>query len=79
MCRIKAQIVRLDIQNECIASFQTARGIDAEVVMPPSVAKDGYITVVEICRENDRVLIELPGETTRGYRRIWVSPGQVYA
>lgn len=79
MCRIKAQIVRLGIHNECIAYFQTSLGIDAEVIVPLSVAGDGYIEVTEIRRESDRVLIELPEETAKGDWRVWVPPNQLCA
>ena len=79
MCRMKARIVQLQARHECVASFKTSSGMDAEVIIPFSSAEDDYITVTEIRRESDRVLIELPEETARGDWRVWVPPNQVYA
>ncbi|MDD4890358.1 MAG: hypothetical protein PHU85_10550 [Phycisphaerae bacterium] len=77
MCNVKAKIEAGPIKEESIAYIETASGATAEVIVGSRQVGDGVIHATEVRREPNRVLIELPGETSRGDWRIWVLPSAI--
>lgn len=76
MCRVKARITDGPIESERIAVIATASGHSAEVVLPASQVGKNDILAVEIRREADNILVELPRETSNGSWRVWVRQDQ---
>lgn len=77
MCKIKCEIKDGLIASEAIARIQTVEGHCEDVVVSrKSIVKGGWLNACEINRVDDKVLVELPRETTSGYWRVWVRPDQ---
>jgi hypothetical protein len=77
MCRVKARIVPGANSSERVAYIKTASGGKAEVILDVSQANHHSVVAAEIGRKDDRVLIELPRETSSGEWRVWVSKKQL--
>lgn len=76
MCRVKARITDGPIDSERTAVIATASGHSAEVVLPASQVGEDDIVAVEICRDADNILVQLPRETANGSWRVWVGQDQ---
>jgi hypothetical protein len=77
MSKVKAKIVRGAIGSERIAYITTAEGIRTEVLLNAAQTGSNHIFAVEVARDNNNVLIELPQETSSGYWRVWVNKKQI--
>ena len=65
------------IPSEKIARVLTADGIEEEVFVGPEQTRDGYVFLPEVYTEDDRVLVELPQESSSGLWRLWISRNQI--
>ncbi len=77
MSRVKARIVRGVIGFERIAYITTAGGVRAEVLLIAAQTGSNHILAVEVARDKNNVLIELPQETSSGDWRVWVNKNQI--
>jgi hypothetical protein len=77
MCKVKAKIKKGAEQSERIAYIKTSEGEHAEVLLNSAQTGINHIVAAEIARDNNNVLIELPQETSSGYRRVWVNKNQI--
>ena len=77
MNKVKARIIRGSIRSERIAYITTAGGIRAEVLLSATQTGSNHVLAVEVARDKDNVLIELPQETSSGYWRVWVKKNQL--
>ncbi len=65
--------------TENVVRVRTIDGVEEEVVVSDRQAHDSFLTVGEIHRTDDRVLVELPRESVSGRWRVWVSRDLVEA
>ena len=77
MNRVKARIERGPIRSERIAYITTAGGVRAEVLLSATQTGSNHVLAVEVARDKDNVLIELPQETSSGDWRVWVNKNQI--
>ena len=77
MCRINCEIEDGLIPAEKVARLTTADGRPEEVVVSTKHVSGNTLCASEIGREGDRVLVELPRESTSGRWRIWVHQKQL--
>ncbi len=77
MNRVKAKIERGSIGSERIAYITTAGGTRAEVLLSAAQTGTNHILAVEVARDKNNVLIELPQETSSGDWRVWVNKKQI--
>jgi hypothetical protein len=79
MLRIKVRRIREGLHpNEMVVGFNTADGTEeALVVDRRSIRGDTIRVGYPVGSEPNRLLVELPRETLRGNRRVWVSPNTV--
>ena len=75
--RVKAKIVKGAIKEEKVAYIKDVSGEVVEVIVGSSQAGKDDVEVGEVGRDEDKVLIELPRESTRGYWRMWVNRKQL--
>lgn len=61
------------IPSEKIARVMTADGIEEEVFVAPEQIEGNCIFVPEVAVEGDRVLVELPQESSSGRWRLWIN------
>lgn len=77
MSQVRAySIVEGLIPSERVARITTIDGTE-EVILPISQVDGDLVEAWVIEAREDRVLVELPRETSRGAWRIWVSPDQI--
>lgn len=76
MCHVRAEIEGGLIESERVARVQTLDGVEAVVVSDRQV-QNGHLLASKIHATSDKVLVELPRESTSGRWRVWVSPDQV--
>ena len=79
MCKVKARVVDGFIDSEKFAYVEEASGETCEVLVGATKVSRDSLEVTEVAREKDRVLVELPRESSRGFWRIWVRPAQLIA
>ena len=77
--KINCSIVEGLMPSEKIAQVMNADGDIEEVSVSARNISDGRLLAFEIGRDNDRVLVELPRESTSGRWRIWVKTAAVGA
>ena len=77
MNRVKARIVRGSIRSERIAYITTTGGAHAEVLLSATQTGSNHVLAVEVARDKNNVLIELPQETSSGDWRVWVNKNQI--
>jgi hypothetical protein len=77
MCKVKAKIMPGDIRSERIARIKTVSGCRADVIVSNRQVGRNHILAAEIGRDKNKVLIELPQETSAGDWRIWVNENQI--
>ena len=65
------------IPSEKIVRIVTADGGQEEVAVSASQVRDNGLEAQVIGREHERVLIELPRESSSGRWRVWVRKDQV--
>jgi hypothetical protein len=58
--------------SERVVSLPTSEGHSEEVVVDEGLIKEGGLTVSQLGRRDDSVLVELPRESVEGNWRIWV-------
>lgn len=61
--------------DETIVSISKKGGGEEELILPKTMIKNNYIEVGMVGETGDRVLIELPQESTSGSWRVWVDRG----
>ncbi len=71
MCHVRAQIEDGLIASERVARVQTIDGIE-EVFVSDRQVQNGHLIASSIHRTTDKVLVELPRESTSGRWRVWV-------
>jgi hypothetical protein len=67
------------IDEEKYVYIEDATGEIYEVNVPTTAVAGDTCEVWEVARDGNRVLIELPRESSRGNWRIWVDSAQVAA
>ena len=73
LSKVKAEkISKGMIPSERFVLIRTAEGHNEEVPVHKSQIKNGYLLVSRIHSEEDKILIELPRESSSGSWRIWV-------
>ena len=77
MKRVKAKILPGSIGSERIAYITTAGGIRAEVLLSAAQTGSNHVLAVEVARDKNNILIELPQETSSGDWRVWVNKNQI--
>lgn len=65
------------IASEKIARVITADGIEEEVFVAPEQIEGSYLYLPEVYSEDDRVLVELPQESSTGLWRLWISRDKI--
>jgi hypothetical protein len=65
------------IESEKVAIIPTAEGGEEEVIVSSRVASQNAIRAAEVGRQGEKVLIELPRESTTGRWRLWVPAANV--
>lgn len=65
------------VPSEKIAHVLTADGVEEEVFVGPEQTQDGYVFLPEVYTEQERVLVELPQESSSGRWRLWISRNQI--
>lgn len=61
------------VPSEMVAKIRRADGGLEEVAVSGALVVDGSVDVVEIGRQGNAVLIELPVESAAGNWRVWVT------
>lgn len=72
--------LRCNVSDGLIASQRCAtfrRDTRGEVLVDASQLDGEWLEVREVMREADRVLVELPAESSAGSWRVWVRPEDV--
>lgn len=78
MNRIKCEnVTEGPIPSEKVATLVTADGTEEEVVVSRDQTQGDYLFVSPIHSEKDRVLVELPRESSSGRWRLWVNKERV--
>lgn len=77
MCQVRCEIVDEWVGFEKMVRIKTASGSMEEVSVPADLLEEERLRVQEIGRVDDKVLVELPRETSSGAMRIWVSQDNV--
>jgi hypothetical protein len=78
MCRVKAKKIEPgDINTERVAYIENSAGKEVEIILDSTQANHRSVVASEIGRQGDKVLIELPRETSSGDWRIWVNRSQL--
>jgi hypothetical protein len=73
LSKVKAEKVsKGPIPSERVVLIRTAEGFNEEVPAHESQVVDGYLLVSEIHSEDDRILVELPRESSSGCWRLWI-------
>ncbi len=72
------QVVKGPGPGEVIVDLPTSSGTE-DVIVDDSFVTDMYLHVWEICSQGDKILVELPRETSAGNWKIWVSRDSVAA
>jgi hypothetical protein len=74
MLRLKVETVcEGQHPSEVVVSVTTADGQSEQLVVDTRSLKDNTVEVgYAVGRDNDRFLVELPRETSRGLWRLWV-------
>lgn len=67
------------IESERIVRLMTADGIEEEVIVAPEQTEGDYLLLPAIAEERERVLFELPRESSSGRWRLWISREKVGA
>lgn len=63
--------------SEKIERVITADGIEEQVFVAPEQLVDNYVYLPEVYAEDDRVLVELPQESSTGLWRLWISRDKI--
>lgn len=77
MCRINCKIADGLVPSEKVAIFATADGHEEEVIVSTRHLQGKSLLTSEIGRTGNRVLVELPRESTSGHWRVWVLANQL--
>jgi hypothetical protein len=79
MLRVKVQKIRNGMHpSEIVVAVALADGGKEEIVVDQRSVKNNSLRVgYPVASKRDRVLIELPRESTRGLWRVWVSDKSV--
>ena len=77
MCRVKAKIIPGANTSERVAYIKTASGQKAEVILDASQANHRSVVAAQVSIKDDKILVELPRETSSGDWRIWVNKSQI--
>jgi len=65
------------VASEKIERVITADGIEEQVFVAPEQLVDNYVYLPEVYAEDDRVLVELPQESSTGLWRLWISRDKI--
>ena len=65
------------IASEKIARVLTADGVEEEVFVAPEQLEGSYVYLPEVYSDEDRVLVELPQESSTGLWRLWIRRDKV--
>jgi hypothetical protein len=79
MARLNCEIIDGMMPMERIVRVQDADGATEEITVSTSSISENKLVASEIGREGDRVLVELPRESTSGRWRMWVNANVVGA
>ncbi len=65
------------IPSEKVARLLTADGRQEEVVVSPSSLMGNMLCASEVSREGNKVLVELPRESSSGKWRLWIDKSKL--
>lgn len=77
MCKVNCEVENGLIPSEKVARVTTADGRTEEVVVSNRQIMGGTLIASQIGEDGDRVLVELPRESSSGRWRIWVNKDQL--
>jgi hypothetical protein len=75
--KINCEVVDGLMPMEKVARIKNADGKVEEVAVSTQHISDNALIVSEIGRKDDRVLVELPSESSTGHWRVWVKAASV--
>ena len=64
--------------SELVATIRTADGKTEEVAVDRTLVEGGRMKAYAVGAERDRVLVELPRETSSGLWRVWMAKSSVF-